>query len=308
MSTEIYIPRLRLMGDAKRGICGGSRQVYKSTLYGRRTAQFRVTRFNYFDSAPFLDGFANIEKAVLYGITSGIPEYLRKIDGGKSLKDNIIDLFLTASGHLFEEPGNLIKQELREPSTYNGIIEAIAHGASRLNEISTECGIESNKCAKYLSSLQALGIIKKELPVTESLSKKSIYVLNDYMFRFWYRFVFPNMSAVVSELGENVYAHTVEPQLSGYMGLAFEEICKQYLLVETKNGSLPFFVGKLGRWWGNNPGLKRQEEIDILGFHDNNAIFCECKWTNAPMDSDVLDDLIEQNGLLFLYIRQNRLY
>ena len=285
-------------------LCGSSMSFmeyqvlgYKSPLYGRRTAQFRITQFNYFDSLPFLSGFADVEKAVLYGITGGIPEYLNKINGAKSLKENIIDLFLTVSGHLFEEPGNLIKQELREPSTYNGIIEAIAHGASRLNEIATKCGMESNKCAKYLSSLQALGIIKKEFPVTEILSKKSIYVLDDYMFRFWYRFVFPNMSAVVSELGANIYDHVVEPQLAAYMGLVFEEICKQYLLMEMKKGSVPFYIGKLGRWWGNNPKLKRQEEIDILGFHGSNAIFCECKWTNALVDSDVLDDLTEQSHL-----------
>lgn len=285
-------------------LCGSSMSFmeyqvlgYKSPLYGRRTAQFKITRFHYFDSIPFLDGFSDIEKAILYGLTGGIPEYLNKINKTKSLKENIIDLFLTASGHLYEEPANLIKQELREPSTYNGIIEAIAHGASRLNEIATKCGLESNKCAKYLTSLQSLGIIKKELPVTETISKKSIYVLDDYMFRFWYRFVFPNMSAVISELGENIYDYAVEPQLNTYMGLIFEEICKQYMIIQMKNNKLPVRIGKIGRWWGNNPKMKRQEEIDILIFHNESAIFCECKWTHSPVDIDILNDLREKSDL-----------
>ena len=51
---------------------------------------------------------------------------------------------------MFEEPANLLKQELREPATYNGIIAAIANGASKLNEIATKNGLESNKCAKYI--------------------------------------------------------------------------------------------------------------------------------------------------------------
>lgn len=285
-------------------LCGSSmsfmeHQVlgYKSPLYGRRTAQFKITQFSYFDSLPFLNNFTKHEKAVLYGITGGIPEYLNKINNAKSLKGNIVDLFFTASGHLYEEPANLIKQELREPSTYNGIIEAVADGASRLNEIATKCGMESNKCAKYLTSLRSLEIIKKELPVTETMSKKSIYILDDYMFRFWYRFVFPNMSAVISELGENIYDYEVEPQLNAYMGLIFEQICKQYLLMQMKNNNLPIRIGKTGRWWGNNPRLKRQEEIDILIFHKDSAIFCECKWTNALVDIDVLYDLKEQSGL-----------
>ena len=78
-----------------------------------------------------------------------------------SLKENIENLFLSESGHLFEEPVNLLKQELREPATYNGIIAAIANGASKLNEIATKNGLESNKCAKYISALMHWELIKR---------------------------------------------------------------------------------------------------------------------------------------------------
>ena len=73
-------------------------------------------------------------------------------------------------------PAAKLKQELREPSTYNGIIETIADGNSRLNEIANKCGIESNKCAKYLKSLIVLGIVKKEWPVSESVSSKKAFI------------------------------------------------------------------------------------------------------------------------------------
>ena len=46
-------------------------------------------------------------------------------------------LFDIAS-YLFEEPGNLLKQALREPALYNSIISSIAGGASRANEIATK--------------------------------------------------------------------------------------------------------------------------------------------------------------------------
>ncbi|MDR1271668.1 MAG: ATP-binding protein [Clostridiales Family XIII bacterium] len=286
-------------------LCGSStsfmeEQVlsYKSPLYGRRTAQFKVLPFSFFESLPFLEGFGKEEKAALYGMLGGVPDYLNKINPSKTMRENITGLFFTASGSLYEEPSNLLKQELRDPTTYNGIIEAIADGASRLNEIATKCGMESNKCAKYLKSLISLGIVKKEFPVTEpSTSKKSIYLLDDMMFRFWYRFVFPNMSGVVSGLGEAIYDFDVEDGVHAYMGFIFEEICKQYLLEEAKRNALPFFIGNLGRWWGNNPKEKRQEEIDILAFRKENALFCECKWTRSPVDIDVLNDLKAQSEL-----------
>jgi AAA+ ATPase superfamily predicted ATPase len=190
-----------------------------------------------------------------------------------------------------------LKQELREPATYNGIIDAIAGGASRLNEIATKCGLESNKCAKYLKSLISLGIVKKELPVTETISKRSIYLLDDMMFRFWYRFVLPNMSAVVSGLGDAIFDFEIEENLSAYMGPVFEDICKQYLYEQMKQNALPLFAGRIGRWWGNNPREKRQEEIDILAYRNDSALFCECKWTNAQADADVLADLERQSDL-----------
>lgn len=52
----------------------------------------------------------------------------------------MIDSVFDRSGYLFEEPENLLKQELREPGVYNSIITAIAEGASKLNEISTKTG------------------------------------------------------------------------------------------------------------------------------------------------------------------------
>jgi len=287
-------------------LCGSSmsfmeHQVlgYKSPLYGRRTAQFKIAPFNFFEALPFFKPYPKEDKAILYGITGGIPEYLNKIDTAKTVSENILNLFLATSGPMFEEPSNLLKQELREPATYNGIIEAIADGASRLNEIATKCGIESNKCAKYLKSLMSLGIVKKEQPVTETSSKKSVYFLDDMMFRFWYRFVFPNMSGVVSGLGGAIFKAEISEALPAYMGLIFEDICKQYLLEEAKktNNALPFLPGKIGRWWGNNPIEKRQEEIDILTYRKDAALFCECKWTNAPLDVNVLASLIKKTTL-----------
>lgn len=297
-------------------LCGSSmsfmeNQVlgYKSPLYGRRTAQFRVKPFTYFQSLPFMEGYDDEDKAVFYGITGGIPEYLSKINNRLSLKENIMDLYLNDSGALYEEPTNLLKQELREPATYNGIIDSIAAGASRLSEIASKNSMESNKCAKYLSSLISLGIVKKEIPITEKTSKKSIYLLKDQMFRFWYRFVFPNMSLIASGFGEEVYNAKIESQLNSFMGLTFEEICKQYMYQNIK--SAPFFFGNIGRWWGNNPKLKRQEEIDLMAFEDDNVIFGECKWTNSLVDTDVLNDIVTQSEIfhykhIYFYIFAKR--
>ena len=138
----------------------------KSPLYGRRTAQFKIHPFTFFEARSLLLGFSDEDQAVLYGVTGGIPEYLSRIKCNESLDRNIIDLFFDESGRLFEEPINLLKQELKEPASYHSIISAIASGASRLNDISTKVGLETSGCSNQISSLISLGIVRKEIPIT----------------------------------------------------------------------------------------------------------------------------------------------
>ena len=287
-------------------LCGSSmsfmeNQVlgYQSPLYGRRTAQFKIRPFTYFESRGLLSGFSPEDQAILYGVTGGIPEYLSRINLHKSLDDNLIELFFEESGRLYEEPGNLLKQELKEPAAYQSVISAVAQGASKLNEIATRVGIETSAASAFLRSLISLGLVKKEVPITESeTSRKTIYLLKDQMFRFWYRFVAPNTSGIVWGQGKRIYQTLVKPQLNHYMGLVFEEICKQYLYQPEVIAQSPFFYQKLGRWWGNNPIEKRQEEIDILAFDDTHILLGECKWTEAPVGITVLNQLY-QRGTMF---------
>ncbi|MRN26961.1 ATP-binding protein, partial [Romboutsia ilealis] len=95
-----------------------------------------------------------------------------RIDTSLTVDENIINLFFDESGRLFDEPSNLLKQELKEPATYHSIISAIASGASRMNEIATKTGLETSGCSNQISSLIALGIVSKEVPITENASSK----------------------------------------------------------------------------------------------------------------------------------------
>ena len=286
-------------------LCGSSmsfieKQVlgYKSPLYGRRTAQYKLLPFNYLESSEMLPGFNNEEKITLYSVTGGIPEYLSRIDNKLSLLENVRDLYFDPSGRLFEEPANLLKQELKMPETYNAIITAIALGSSRLNEIATKADIETSQCSKILSTLISLGLVRKEHPITEMKSKKSIYLIDDWMFVFWYRFVLPELSRITAGLGETVCGEVFAEKLSSHVGRAFEECARQYMWLELKEKRLPVSFKKIGRWWGNNPKERREEEIDFIAFSGEKAIFGECKWKNTRVGGDTLDNLMRKAKLL----------
>ena len=284
-------------------LCGSSmsfmeNQVlgYQSPLYGRRTAQFKIKPFDFQETLRWYKNFDLFEKAIVYGITGGVPQYLEKIDDAISLKKNIMQCFLNENSFLFEEPSNLLKQELRDPHIYNAIITAIAKGSSRLNEIATKVGLPTSICNKYLTSLISLAIVKKEKPII-SQTRTSIYRLEDNMFRFWYRFVADNLTRIISGLGEKVYEEDIESNLPDFMGQVFEKICMQYLTQLNAKDKLEFSFKEIGRWWGNNPVLRTEQEIDILAYTEEQAIFAECKWTKDPVSSSVLALLIEKSAI-----------
>lgn len=289
-------------------LCGSSMSymedevlAYKSPLYGRRTAQMKIFPFSFDEACRYLKNYSDEDKALAYGIVGGTPQYLLQMDDRLSIEDNIKNTYLNPISFLYEEPTNLLKQEVREPAIYTAIITAIAVGASRVSDISNKVGEDSNICANYLKSLINLGIVKKETPYGEKTSRKSIYSIEDNMFRFWYRFV-PNNNSVIMRGAADIVYRRIEPQLSEYMGAVFEEICKQYLWKLLLDGNSPVEFSELGRWWGNDPIEKKQTEIDIMGEQDKQtALFGECKWTNEKVDLGVLETLIKRSKL-FSYI------
>lgn len=285
-------------------LCGSSMSymedhvlAYKAPLYGRRTAQMKLLPFDFEETCRYFKNLSDEDKALIYGVAGGTPQYLLQMDDKLSVEDNIKNTYLNPISFLYEEPTNLLKQEVREPAIYTAIITAIATGSSRMSEISSKVGEDTNVCTNYIKNLMNLGIVQKETPYGEKASRKSVYSIEDNMFRFWYRFVLDNNSIIARGAADLVYKR-IEPQLSDYMGKVFEEICKQYLWKQLLSGNCPVEFSSLGRWWGNDPKEKSQTEIDIMGEQDKNtALFAECKWTNEKVDLGVLETLIKRSNL-----------
>lgn len=286
-------------------LCGSSMSFMEnqvlgkeSPLYGRRTGQFKIEPLDYKETAVFHPNLSNEENSLIYGITGGVPHYINKLDVKDTVDEALLENFFDRSSYLYEEPENLLKQELREPAIYNAIIKAIAEGASRMNDIKTKVGEDSSIVSKYLKTLIDLGIVKKETPVTEKLGKKTIYLLADNFFRFWYRFVPSNMSAIDSGRIAKIYPYAIKRYFSDYMGLIFEKMCQDYLLYYANE--LPIELNEIGQWWGNDPKKKKQIQIDIVGtpVEGKDYIIGSCKYRNEKIGIDELD-LIKEYASVF---------
>ena len=277
-------------------LCGSSmsfmeNQVlgYQSPLYGRRTGQFKIEPLTYKETAVFNPGLDCVTNSFVYGVTGGIPHYINKLNVHGNFDHALLENFFDRSAYLFEEPANLLKQELRELAVYNSVITAIAEGASHMNEISTKSGIESGPCSKYLSVLINLGILKKETPMTEKPGKKTIYSIADPFFRFWYRFIPNNLTLIASGRIDKVYDQAVRANMNDYMGLIFEKMCSDYLLYYAEDQN--FKLVDIGQWWGTDSTEKKQVQIDLVGSTDNKNenLIGSCKFRNEAIGVDELE-------------------
>ena len=228
-----------------------------------------------------MTGFSDEEKLMLHGANGGTPLYLQQINEKESFEGNIKRTYLKVTSYLYEEALLLLSQEVQEPGVYSAIIEAIASGYTKANEISTKIGEDSAKCLKYIKTLCELGILHKETPFGEKKSsRKTIYGISDFMFRFWYRYVFANKTLIETGAQQAVWERRIKPDYYSYMGLVFEKVCMDYLNAKNAKGELPILYTSIGRWWGTNAATHGQEEIDLIANDGKDYLFGECKWRN----------------------------
>ena len=244
---------------------------YSSPLYGRSDATLNLQPLKFKHLFEWFEGIDPEEAVKIYAVTSGVPRYLELFEG-KSAEKEIEKNFFDPNAFLFREAKELLEEEFREPETYYTILEAVAEGKTRVNEIAQHSFIEPKNTTRYLRILEDLGILKRELPVARK-AKRGIYRFRDLYFAFWFRFVAPYFEEIESGFPDGALEE-FRRDFNQYIGFAFEEIVKQLLIELNREGRLPFKFTKIGRWW------YKREEIDIVALskREKKALFVEVKW------------------------------
>ena len=277
---------------------------YSSPFHGRRTARLELKPLSFFEMRRHFTGFSPFDEAVIYGVTGGVPRYLRQMRQNLSIEDNIRALLLDPSSFFFDEPANILRREVRDLTYYNAILKAIASGVVKNSEIASAVSLETSACTAYLKNLIALGIVGKHTPMTEKAGKKTVYDIRDSFFRFWYRFLPQNMSLIQAGLGAGIWRRVAQ-EIPAFMSEVFEDICREWLIQQNEAGALPAKFVEFGRWWGIDPVWKDAATIPIVAYADNNhALFADCTWSDEPVESGALYSLAERSGL-FRYTQKH---
>lgn len=258
----------------------------RSPLYGRRTGQWKLSPLKYSAISPMLPGYSREDVARTYMILGGIPAYLEKFDSEHDVWQNVSEKVLRKGEFLYDEPEFLLRVELREPYSYFPILEAIANGKTKLDQISNHSKIEVRSLPKYLQVLHNLGFVEKIVPVGERKMKtrRYNYTLSDPFFSFWFRYVYPNKTMLEQGFTDKV-AEQIASNFDSYAGTRFEDIALQIILSKAADISFTEY----GRWWDGDI------EIDLAflrreGGRYTEGSFFEVKWSTLSA-RDALNEI-----------------
>lgn len=264
----------------------------KSPLYGRKTAHLRVEpiKFRHYPLFfPDNDFKKNLE---FHAVLGGVPFYMIQFSESKNTFLNINEEILSRRGHLYEEIDFLLKEEFREPAVYRNIMEAVNSGCSKLVEIANKSNIPVQDMDRYLKSLMNIGLLHREVPITEKNSKRSVYSIKDNFFRFWFYFCEPFKSNLA--LGElSLIQKKINGNFNHFVARCFEEVIRN----EYFQLIFPDFK-QVGGWWGHwrENGQRKELEIDFCAINDESKkiLFGECKWQEKVDAKKVLAELKEK--------------
>ena len=265
-------------------------------FHGRFTARIDLKPFTFFETKRYFNKFAPLDLAVLYGVTGGTPGYLELMDPNVPLDANIQMAFFDMSSPLLGEPADILRHEAHNPIYYNAVLRAIAAGCTKQTDIAEATGLEKNACAECLSHLIAFGHVITHMPLAENSKKKAEYDIVDSMLRFWYRFVPDNLSLIQNSMAGTVW-RGVSREIPDFMHRVFEDICMQWVILRNDEGQLPVKFTEIGRWWGADRAHKDGIVIPIIArLGDSHVLFCDCIWSDEPVDIDALESLAERSG------------
>ena len=245
-----------------------------SPLFGRRTAQVHLQPFGYLEAARFHPRWSLTDRARAYFLVGGLPQYLLCLDESVSIAHNVRRHLLDEFAPLFHEPTFLLREELREVAPYHAILFAVASGHGPARDIAAATALSERNLYYYLQQLVDLGYLRRRYPLDRRRPnpKQVRFVMDDPLLRFWFRFVFPNMSVIRSAGPSRAFDDRIAPALDGWFGSCFESLCREALpLIYAAEGVSASF--EVGEYWGADV------QIDVVGMRDDNwTDLGECKW------------------------------
>ena len=279
-------------------------------LYGRVTYEIKLLPFSLKEcELLFKERGINLSRYDIvqsYMIFGGIPFYLNYFGRGKSLAQNVDELFFLKGARLNQEFDRLFSSIFNNPQMMKTIVKVLStrsRGFTR-KEISEQTGYsDGGTLTEALKSLAASDFILKYIPF--GYSKREIhYKLIDPFCIFYIKFVEAFKSLPDSFWQQNCSSQIVV----SWRGYAFENICFNHI-EQIKNKLGISAVSSEQSAWIKRDGDERGTQIDLLISRKDNVInLCELKFYSDVFTVDKEYDLLlrHRQKLLFELVSKKK--
>ena len=272
---------------------GQMERLLSGPLRGRLTAM-AVQPLGFVDATAYMeDEPAPVDAIERYALAGGMSLYLDELARVAPLRDRICTRVLNPRGPLFNDPREVLEEELRTPGTYYSLLEELSTGTKSLADLATALGRRTTDIQGYLKTLVGMRVVERSAPVTaRDDARNHRYRLADDYMRFWFRFVFPFQEELKTGLPPEVlYDIEIAGLLGDHVSPTFEALCRLWTLMTGR-------ATRVGNWWGHalhehrRTGARQSEEVDVVGLRRSSvAVVGECKWTAGRVGPEVLADL-----------------
>lgn len=249
-------------------VCGSiyslMKQIFedrKEPLFGRLTSKFVLKPFKTSVLIEILreynPSFTPEDLLCLYTMTGGVAKYVSLLmDAGAVAQESMIDYMTRPDSPLLTEGKDMLIQEFgRDYSTYFSILQLIASGYTRQGEIDAIIGKNSGPYLKNLS--EDYSLIQRHLPILSKPGTRNLrWFMCDNFLNFWFRFVYPNQSAIELEKYQQLNAY-IKSHYVQYSGWMLEKYFRDKIAEETD-------ATRVGNYWDN----KGENEIDLIALND----------------------------------------
>lgn len=258
-------------------------------LYGRTNREMHMHPFTLNETQRYLES-RNVtmdcyDIVQTYMMMGGVAYYMSFMEPGKSLAENIDDIFFSEGGFLVSEYDRLFTSLFADNQNYRKIVECLAslrYGATR-PQISEQTGITEG--GNLSSMLKAL--IKSDLVTTYynfgETKRNQYYKLTDMFCLFYLGFVSKNPTTNPHYWYDNQNS----PKLNRWRGIAFEDVCFVHQNQIRAALGIAGVQAEIYPWRASSENDSPGAQIDMLIDRADRVLnLCEMKFTRDEFSID----------------------
>ena len=260
-------------------------------LHNRVTVRIHVMPFSLHECEEYVTsrGLSMSRRQIMecYMIMGGVPFYWTFLRKGKSLAQNIDDIFFNPEGVLWGEFDELYASLFKNPDRYIKIVTTLASkqmGMTREELLKEGKMANSGNVTKALSDLENCGFIRRYSPLGRK-ERGAVYQLIDFYTLFYFKFICDNRN-----MDRHFWSMNQEtPQYYAWSGLAFERVCFEHVEQIKDALGIAGVMSNMYSWRSKTESsYVHGAQIDMLiDRRDQVITLCEMKYSKKRFKIDV---------------------